>query len=55
MKELAEEADAFAKRLQIIADSLGEYNLGLCKEKTPLSAIQYDLACLRKGTDMALC
>ena len=48
MKEIAEQADALAKRLQIIADAIADYNPGLCKEKTPLDVIQYDIACLRK-------
>ena len=50
MKKLAEQADHLVDRMQMIADSLGDYNPGLCKDKTPLSTIQYDLACL--GRDL---
>ena len=46
MKRIAEQADSLAKELQTIADSLADHNPGLCKEKTPLDVIQYDLACL---------
>ena len=46
MKRIAEQANNLAKELQTIADSLADYNPGLCKEKTPLDVIQYDLACL---------
>lgn len=50
MKNLSKQADVMVKSMQAIADALGEYNPELCKEKTPLSAIQYDLACL--GRDL---
>ena len=45
MKNLSEQADILAENMQIIADNLSEYNPGLCKNKTPLDVIQYDLAC----------
>lgn len=32
--------------MQMIADSLFDYNSGLCKKKTPLSVIQYDVSTL---------
>lgn len=41
MKQIAEQANSLVKNMQMIAD-----NLGLCKKKTPLDVIQYDLACL---------
>ena len=46
MKQIAEQANNLVKEMQIIADNLAEYNPGLCKDKTPLGVIQYDLACL---------
>ena len=46
MKQIAERANNLVKDLQIIADTLSEYNPRLCKKKVPLSAIQFDLACL---------
>lgn len=46
MKQIAEQANALVKELQMIADNLSEYNPGrFCKDKTPLDVIQYDLAC----------
>ena len=44
MKQIAEQADSLVKDMQIIVDNLAEYNPELCKEKTPLSVIQYDVA-----------
>ena len=44
MKRLYEQVSQLAIELQAIADALGEYNLGLCKDKTPLPVIQYDIA-----------
>lgn len=46
MRKLFEQVSQLVIKLQMIADNLEEYNPGLCKEKAPLSAIQYDLACL---------
>ncbi|MCK4330894.1 hypothetical protein KAX02_13775 [candidate division WOR-3 bacterium] len=45
MKRIAEQANNLVEELQKIADSLADYNPGLCKDKT-LDVIQYDLACL---------
>ena len=49
MKQIANQANSLAIDMQIIADNLAEYNPGLNKKKVPLSAIQYDLACLGRG------
>lgn len=48
MKEIAEQASALVAEMQTIADNLSDYNPGLCKDKTPLDVIQYDIACLRR-------
>ena len=48
MKKLFEQADQLAKELRIIANNLSEYNPGLCKDKTPLPVIQYDVASLAR-------
>ena len=48
MKEIAERAEQAAKEMQMIANNLGDYNPGLCKDKVPLGAIQYDLDCLER-------
>ena len=50
MKRIAEQVRNLVTEMQIIADHLEEYNPGLCKDKVPLPAIQYDLACL--GRDL---
>ena len=44
LKRLFEQVSQLVIELQIIADALGEYNPGLCKDKTPLPVIQYDVA-----------
>ena len=46
MKGLHEKIEQLVQQLQMTADSLGDYNPGLCKDKIPLETIQYDLACL---------
>ena len=46
MKKLFEQASQIAKEAQMIADSLAEYNPGLCKNKVLLDVIQYDVASL---------
>lgn len=48
MKQLFEQADILVKEMQMIADSIGDYNPGLCKNKTPLETIQYDVASLAR-------
>lgn len=48
MKKLSEQSDRLVIELQAIADALGEYNPGLCKDKTPLPIIQYDVASLAR-------
>ena len=48
MKKLFEQASQIAKEAQMIADSLAEYNPGLCKHKVPLDVIQYDVASLAR-------
>ena len=48
MKKLAEQADNLTGKMQMVADSLADYNPGLCKDKIPLPTIQYDLACIGK-------
>ena len=48
LERIVERAEQFAKEVQMIADSLADYNLGLCKDRTPLDVIQYDLACLER-------
>ena len=48
MKELYEQVSQLVIELQAIADALSEYNPGLCKNKTPLPVIQYDVASLAR-------
>lgn len=48
MKKLFEQASQIVTEAQMIADSLAEYNPGLCKNKVPLDVIQYDAASLAR-------
>ena len=48
MKHIAEQADILAGKMQMVSDSLADYNPGLCKDKIPLQTISYDLACIGK-------
>lgn len=48
MKKLFLIAEQLVKEMQIIADSLRDYNPGLCKRKVPLDVIQYDVASLAR-------
>jgi hypothetical protein len=49
MKKLSDQAQTAATEAQIIADSLFDYNTGLCKKKVPLNAIQTDAGNLARG------
>lgn len=49
MKKLFEQATQIAVEAQMIADSLFDYNSGLCKKKIPLSAIQCDCSTLARN------
>ena len=49
MKKLYEQAIGLIVDMQMIADSLFDYNSGLCKKKTPLSAIQGDVSALTRN------
>jgi len=46
MKEIHQQAEDLVQKLQMIANNLGDYNPGLCKNKIPLDAIQYNIGCL---------
>ena len=46
MKKLYNQAAGLVVDMQMIADSLFDYNSGLCKKKIPLSAIQCDISTL---------
>lgn len=48
MKKLFLEAEGLVKEAQIIADNIFDYNSGLHKEKVPLDALQYSVACLAR-------
>ena len=48
MKKLYEQVSQLVIELQAIADALGEYNPGLCKNKTPLPVIRYNVASLAR-------
>ena len=48
MKKLAEQANNLVREMQMVSDSISDYNPGLSKEKTPLHVIQYDLASLER-------
>lgn len=48
LKQLYEQASRIAVEAQMIADSLEKHNPGLCKDKTPLETIQYDVANLAR-------
>lgn len=49
MKKLFEQATGLIVDMQMIADSLFDYNSGLCKKKIPLSAIQSDVSTLLRN------
>ena len=49
MRKLFEQATGLIVDMQMIADSLFDYNSGLCKKKIPLSAIQSDVSALTRN------